>query len=57
MEKRKKNSICPKISFARVLIFVTKVMRPSLVFYSKVVFKSNKVNAVFWRQEKETSEC
>lgn len=57
MEKRKKNSTCPKISFARVLIFVTKVMHPFLVFYSKVVFKSNKVNVVFWRQEQETSEC
>lgn len=57
MDKRKKNPTCPKISFARVLIFVTKVMHPFLVFYSKVVFKSNKVNVVFWRQEKETSEC
>lgn len=52
MEKRKKISICPQISFARVHIFVTKVMHPFLVFYGEVVFKSKKANVVFWRQEK-----
>lgn len=57
MEKRQKKSICPKISFARVLIFVTKVTHPFLGFCSKVVFKSNKVNVVFWRKEKELLEC
>lgn len=48
--------MCPKISLARVLIFVRKALHHFLIFYSKVVFKAKKANVVFWRQEKETSE-
>lgn len=42
MEKRKKKSICPKISFARVLIFVTKVMVSFLVFIVKFYLNPKK---------------